>query len=51
MKLLGVISMAINIAELEKDGGMMRQYISYTKTLRNPLIQLVGKYCTILNMQ
>jgi hypothetical protein len=30
------------------NGSTMRQYISYSQTSREPMIQLEGKYCTVL---
>jgi hypothetical protein len=36
---------------VEKNGSTMREYISYSQTSRKPMIQLEGKYCTILSLR
>jgi hypothetical protein len=61
MKLLGIMSVGFNVTDQllirffsfiileKKNGSTMRQYSSYSKTSRKPMIQLGGKCSTIFS--
>jgi hypothetical protein len=61
MKLFGITHVGFDVTDQllirfsafvrywRRDGSTMRQYISYSKASRKPLIQLGRKYCTIFS--